>query len=215
MKKNILWSSIMTIALCLSLISGATFAMFTSSDRVNIAVTSGNVNINADLLSDVKLYSAKKTTGDAENKYLKDPIWGNYEYEERTDGFFANGGTAAINSQTGELEISKMTPGDRVDFTVDVDNTSNVAIAYRYKIQANSDNELAKAMIIGGKAYTDLNGNHAHISAWQYLSANADPSSKTISILLPVTAGNECKNKTVNYTITVEAVQANAVNAGN
>ena len=46
MKKSVILSSIMLIALCLSLITGATFALFTSESSVNIAVSSGKVHSN-------------------------------------------------------------------------------------------------------------------------------------------------------------------------
>ena len=49
MKKKILLSSILTIALCLSLIAGSTFALFTSESKVNIAVTSGKVEMLANV----------------------------------------------------------------------------------------------------------------------------------------------------------------------
>ena len=47
MKKKVLLSSIATIALCLCLIAGSTFALFTSQDNVNIAVTAGEVEMVA------------------------------------------------------------------------------------------------------------------------------------------------------------------------
>lgn len=39
----------MTIALCMSLMAGATFALFTSESKVNIAVTSGKVSVVANI----------------------------------------------------------------------------------------------------------------------------------------------------------------------
>ena len=47
MKNRIIVSSILTIALCLSMIAGSTFALFTSEDSVNVAVTSGKVSVTA------------------------------------------------------------------------------------------------------------------------------------------------------------------------
>ena len=47
MKKKVLLTSILSIVMCLSLIAGATFALFTSESKVNIAVTSGNVEVVA------------------------------------------------------------------------------------------------------------------------------------------------------------------------
>ena len=46
MKKSIV-TSILVIALCFSVIAGATFALFTSESKVNVAVTSGNVEVVA------------------------------------------------------------------------------------------------------------------------------------------------------------------------
>ena len=48
-KKNIIISSFATIALCLSLLMGSTFALFTSESKVNIAVTSGKVSVVANI----------------------------------------------------------------------------------------------------------------------------------------------------------------------
>ena len=47
MKNKIILSSILTIALCLSMIAGSTFALFTSESKVNVAVTSGEVKVVA------------------------------------------------------------------------------------------------------------------------------------------------------------------------
>ena len=112
MKKKVLLSSILTIALCLCLIAGSTFALFTSQSKVNVAVTAGKVNVVATINSELKTWSLGQTEADA-----------------RTDGTFVNGGTAVI--QSGELVISRMTPGDVVKFTIDVANNSDVAIQYR------------------------------------------------------------------------------------
>ena len=46
MKKSIV-TSVLVIALCFSVIAGATFALFTSESKVNVAVTSGNVEVVA------------------------------------------------------------------------------------------------------------------------------------------------------------------------
>ena len=47
MKAKIFLSSILTIALCLSLIVGSTFALFETEKTVNIAVTAGKVGVSA------------------------------------------------------------------------------------------------------------------------------------------------------------------------
>ena len=57
MKKKVLLSSLATIALCLSLIAGATFALFTSKSTSSIEVTAGEVKIEAAIDSTLKTWS--------------------------------------------------------------------------------------------------------------------------------------------------------------
>lgn len=221
MKKKVLLSSIITIALCLSLIAGSTFALFTHSQVSNIAVTAGKVNIIATLEDAVTVYSANKlTSGTTDNAYLKDAVWGDYEHVAQSGNTFANGGSVTVS--TSQLTIDKMTPGDRVDCNVNIANSSNVAIAYRYVIKVEEPiNELAKAMVIcvmeGDVVEQELVGEFGtYTSDWVSVPVtNGEPDfeipEKTISILLPIYAGNDCQDKTVNYTITVEAVQGNAI----
>ena len=60
MKNKIIISSILTIAMCVSLIAGSTFALFTSESKVNVAVSSATVNVEA-VASDLQVGS---TLGD-------------------------------------------------------------------------------------------------------------------------------------------------------
>ena len=61
MKKKALASSILVIAICLCLIAGSTFALFTDETKFNIAVTSGDVEIQASAEVSA-IYSAKAIT---------------------------------------------------------------------------------------------------------------------------------------------------------
>ena len=47
MKNKIILSSILTIALCLSMIAGSTFALFTSEGKVDVSVSSATVSVTA------------------------------------------------------------------------------------------------------------------------------------------------------------------------
>ena len=46
-KTNVLLSAIATIVVCVCIIAGSTYAIFTSSDDVNVAATSGTVKVEA------------------------------------------------------------------------------------------------------------------------------------------------------------------------
>ena len=120
MKKRHFLVSIMTLVLCLTMISGATFALFTSESKVNIAVTSGKVSVES-VVENLKLYSMD---------------------ELQTD-FFENGGSAVYKD--GVLTLDKMTPGDKVEFDIKVTNSSNIDI--KYKLRWSVDGKLGDALV--------------------------------------------------------------------
>lgn len=217
MKKKVLLTSVMTIAICLCLIAGSTFALFTDTTEFNIAVTSGDVEIEAYATIN-SVYSAK-SAATADDEFLIDELDHTYTHERQTNGYFLNGGTANLDGNN--LEIVRLTPGDRVDVDINVTNKSNVAMAYRYKL-ASDNTKLATGMVV------TIDGvSHEALALWTsewypVISApNGTPGTipvKTISVELPVYAGNEYqtevtegKTESVEYTIIVEAVQGNAV----
>ena len=224
MKKKALISSILTIALCLSLVAGSTFALFTASTDFNIAVTAGKVDIEASA-SISAVYSAEGV-GDgetAEDRFLIDENDNEYKHVASLDNkTFANGGVAELDGAS--LKIQRLTPGDKVDIQINVANNSNVAISYRYKIAINPnstlDNELATGMVVSVLdkltfAKESYEGFESYTSEWYYVEApDGNPVAiepRTISVELPVYAGNEYQEKSVEYIVTVEAVQGNAV----
>lgn len=218
MKKKTLISSILTIVLCFSLIAGSTFALFTDETNFNIAVTAGNVDVEA-YATIAGVYSAKGVAeGEtAKTGFLIDENNKHYFHDKQADNeTFSNGGTAVLTGvNKKDLTISRLTPGDRVDLKINVTNKSNVAIVYRYIITIKSDNGLADGMVltVDGEAYE---GFESYTSAWYPVVAakggNPDAiAAKDLTVELPVYAGNEFQNKSVDYTVSVEAVQANAV----
>lgn len=114
MKKcRVLISSVLTIALCLSLVSGATFALFTDKSETNVAVTSGKVNVVA-TASTPTITSLNGTTL-AETSAV------------------VNGNTVSLNN---------IVPGDTVSFDINIKNNSNVSVKYRTIIGVLEDNGL-------------------------------------------------------------------------
>ena len=230
MKKRVLLSSILTIALCLCLIAGSTFALFTDTTDFDISVTAGDVEILA-TASVNSVYSAEPTTdATLSDEFLRDEHDWYYTHIARQDNkTFLNGGTAEVVN--GVVVIKRITPGDRVDVDINVANTSDVAISYRYKI-VSDNTHLATGMVVttfnmdGTKTATEA------LAIWtsDWYSAEAPAGTpeaiptRTISIELPVYAGNEYQTEkvtkddgtielneqSVEYTIIVEAVQGNA-----
>ena len=245
-KRNALVSSIMVIVLCLSVIAGSTFALFTDAHDFNIAVTSGDIEIfaSAEIMG---VYSAKKPVTveesalvDMDDKFLIDEYDNYYFHEEQSDSYvknsdgvitygkFYNDGDVQFNDE-GKLTFNRITPGDRVDVMIHIDNKSDVAFVYRYKLISNNTN-LATGMVvtIDDTPYESLavwtsdwkEAIHAPNGVGDSTNPEID---KLISIELPVYAGNEYQSEdidhgerlageqSVEYTLIVEAVQSNAI----
>lgn len=199
MKKKALLSSILTIALCFSLIGGSTYALFTNESEVNMAAASATVSIEA------------KITG----LMLKDLNEAQYVRS------VANGETANFESGTtpdtrtvtftdgNKLTLSNIVPGDSIKFNVEVDNDSNVAIKYRVVISA--EGELFSGLKVTADGETFLGKSY---TAWTVLEAGVDGATVPFEITLPDSGNNEHDNKyqgkTCDMVVRVEAVQGNA-----
>ena len=125
MKRTIV-SSILVIALCFSVIAGATFALFTSESKVNVAVTSGNVEI----VATVENLTLGSTVG---NNLVETTV------------------SAADNTVT----LSKIVPGDYVTFALRITNNSDVSVKCRTVVAKTADDGLWEglAVTIDGVAY--------------------------------------------------------------
>ena len=189
MKKKLIFGSALGIIMCSSLIAGATMALFTSESKVNIAVTSGKVDVTA-TATEVTTYSRGVQT---------------------QDGTFENGGTAKIEG--GELILDKVTPGDKAVVALKITNNSNVAQQQRISLTGSLDANLMDQLIIG-VSETDSNFTYYsdYTTAWTKVEAVTEPVTTTmyVSIELPEYVKNDWQDKSCEITISVEAVQGNA-----
>ena len=190
-KSKTFLGAITSIALCVSLIAGATFAIFTSESKVNIAVTSGKVNVTA-TVNKLRLYSL-------ENIDLA-TLTGT-EKERTAEGKFLNEGTATLSGNT--LSLNKLTPGDKVTFDIDIANNSDVTVKYRTLLSVR-DSGLFEALevSIGGRPAGSA-------SDWTVKNAGEGIASEQCSIELPVSATDEYQGKSCQIDFIVEAVQGN------
>lgn len=196
MKRNVIVSAFLAIALCMSVIAGATFALFTSSAKVNLSITSATVKVSADV-ENLKLYSTTEVNP-ATNKGKKQDLTGNT---------FLLGGTA--NFTDGVLTLDRLAPGDGVTFDIKLTNRSNIDVKYRVVIGEATGGDLADALDItvnGDKYEGAIN------TEWNEVAANADIPSVPVKVELPVAADNDYAEKTVSLDITVEVVQASIKN---
>ena len=205
-KKSRLAFPLLALVVCLVLVTGSTFSLFTSQTGVNIAVTSGTVKMTAIIDNNSLVLSSKGVDQDAL--------------------VFENGGTASLTTKDGYpyLELVNITPGDSVEFEIDLKNESNVDLQYRVTWFVASTNptvvgeetfDLYDVLVAEADGVAISNGT-SQWTLWQP-SSEADKMEKTIKVSITFPMGaldqlEEYKNymgQTVDIGFTVEAVQAN------
>ena len=220
MKKKVLISSLATIALCLCLVAGSTFALFTETTTVNIAVTAGDLDVTAAIVEDsLKGHS----------------LGGTFPTDGDTTAEFANGGTASFTNNV--LGISKMTPGDAVQFNVTVTNSGDVAAMYTvehsFVLPTNEETdpdsdaykERAAAVAAATKLSTLLEitvtANNNEFTGTTTYAALGDPGATTtftVTVVFPngdADVDNLCQGaEDLGIVFTVTAVQENGVENG-
>lgn len=193
MKKTtkIMATSLLAIALCVSLIAGSTFALFTSEADVNIAITSGKVKLTASVdESSLTLYSLENGEVDG--------------YTATGAGSsFKTGGTVTID-ESGNLSLAKIVPGDRAEFDINIVNESSVAIKYRAKIRCESGYKLYGML---EKKIDDV--EFLNWGDWTYVEAGDSIDSVHVSIGLPADAKNDAQTLETKIVFSVSAIQGN------
>ena len=182
-RKSTLISAVLAIAMCVSLLAGSTFALFTSESNVNLAVTSGNVEVVA------SIENIEKSYVDENGETVSGKLFGG-------DATFAD----------GTLSLDNIVPKDTVKFHVKIANNSSVAIKYRTVVTVVEDNGLASSLSIDLAGYQMIGTKAA--SAYAKLDAGKQPEVLPVTITLPeseTTQGKSCK-----LSVSVEAVQGNA-----
>lgn len=179
-KRSIVVSAILVIALCVSLVAGATFALFTSESSVNITVSSGKIDVIASIDADS---IAVGTT-------LASPS-----------------GAEAVLDANGDIALNGIVEGDYVTFNIKVTNNSTVAVKYRTIISCTADEGLFTGLVISidGAEYTST-----IVTGYSELAVGSGTITVPVKIALPEGAGNAYQGKTCTITYRVEAVQGNA-----
>ncbi len=186
MKKKVLLTSVLTIALCLSLIAGSTFALFTSESGVNIAVTAGEVKVIA------KVGKLQLSSMDV----------------DMSGTTFANGGTAEYDEAKNKLTLDKVTPGDKVEFPIEITNYSNVAIKYRLSWYIEGE---LKNVLVAKADDTVIKNGASDWTPWAPVANTEEGETKTVkvSVELPAEVNNVYQEKEADIYFKVEAVQGN------
>ena len=207
--------SIATIAMSASLAAGGTYALFTDKADVNVAISSGKVDVKAYIDdASVKTYSAVWNT-DA------------YDIVENAGLTFATDvdGTPSVvlASEGNSLSVSQMVAGDKVTFNLIVENLSDVKIQYQTVIKALNDTGLFADLdvSIGGEAFTP--SQTEVYSTWTPLAPGSEAIVIPVEIAMPIgdTVLDEnywnnlvqdqyAQSKSCEISYSVRAVQGNA-----
>jgi predicted ribosomally synthesized peptide with SipW-like signal peptide len=189
MKKKVLLSSVLTIVLCLSLIAGSTFALFTSEKSVNVSVTAGKVEVLASVSEPLRFGSS---LGDMVPEF-----------------------SATKVADRNEITITNLVPGDFVEFDIVVTNNSNVTVDFKPTISVTEDNGLWSGLVVtfttidGEIDYTLENGSWT-ADEYLELAPGTHPKTVTVRIELPESKGNDYQEKTCTFAYKVYVVQGNA-----
>ena len=182
MKKVSLITSVTLMLLCLILITGSTFSLFTSKAGNDIAVNSAVVGVEAEITE-----LALSSLGEAQN-----------------GDTFANGGSAKYENKV--LAVKDMTPGDKIDFNVIITNGSNVDIRYRVVWSIEGELSDVLATTVDGEAFE--NGT----SEWTLWTADSGKEKTIkVSVELPIEVDDEYQDKSADIHFVVEAIQGNGV----
>ena len=183
--KKIILSAALSIVMCLSLIAGATFALFTSETAINVAVTAGNV----ELVATVENISYTSTLNELvpESKA---------EFTPASDA-----------NPENIISLEYVVPGDVVTFDIRVQNLSDVTVSYRTAIKMVSDTGLWDGLVV---TIDNVTYDGTDITAdWATLAPNSQDIIVSVSITLPEAAGNEFMKTSCKLAYTVEAIQGN------
>ena len=178
-----IFSSLVAIVVCVILITGSTFSLFTGGTNADISISAGQIKVEANI-ENLKLSSlGVAQTGDK----------------------FANGGIAKLEGN--QLDLSNVTPGDRAEFDIIVKNTSSVSISYAitWAIAGN----LADYLTVTVDNAPFANGT----TDWNdWLLENKTTDVKhTVAIELPKNINNDAMGLSATIDFDLAAVQYNAV----
>ncbi len=197
MKKKTLAGSIATIALCASLVTGSTFALFTSDSKTDITVSSGTVKVTS-TVENLAMYSHEGIDMTTFEGTKVDRT------EART---FLTGGTAGYDEKEGVLTLDKIVPGDGVTFQINVNNESNVAIKYRAVFKTEEDDGLFEALEV---SFAGVTFNGKQYFDWMDMSPDTKNLALDCAIEFPAEAIDDYQTKSCKISVLIEAVQGNA-----
>lgn len=206
-KAGILASAIATTAICGSLVAGATFALFTDSDKVDITVSSGKVAVAAQV-QNITVTNAKSITSNGDT-YTAD---------------YTGAEAKALETNGKSVAVANIIPADKVEFDIVLQNEGSVTANYQFAINCVGGYELMRAfdVKIENKDTSAVVFDEAtakagetkevkdYTSAWVKDFKKDTTATYHVTLSLPASTGNEAADVTAKIEATVYAVQFNA-----
>ena len=189
--------AVLTIVCCVSLIIGATLAIFSSRQDNNISFTSGELKVETDItIADAWSYATDGGNGGT-----------SVSADGTTVDFGSGTGTMTLDQETGSMTFEGVAPGDGVSLDLAIQNSGDINAMYIVKLTGTIPAELSFRM--GRTSETELTEKDGEIvvQSWSALAAGNTASVVGLVIELPHEAEEAVE---ANFILTIEAVQANA-----
>lgn len=206
-KRNIAISCL-SIAMCASIIVGATYSVYTSKDEVKATISSGGVNVQAEVTGVAAYYTD-------ETDYAAGTVSGSKA--EGWSGTFAPANAGSYGSFTynaGGLTLTNFAPGDKIELTMDIVNYSTISMKYQMQVLATSgwvNSGLATQLDVSIDNEQIAFGSHGtYSSEWSdRIDPKAEPETlKTVNLVISLPMGIDAEGS-CELSISVNAVQGN------
>ena len=200
-KKRILIVSFAVIILCLCLIVGVSYSLFTDSEKVTSHLKSGDLDVT---LERVGLeYTVLNDAGYLEVKENKDVV----DFTGKTD-----------KNIFGLEEEKLMAPGAYYEATLKLNNKGTVAFNYTIEIVlVGTSNEFAKQLKVyvdgdtEGKTLSDLTENNKYVVNGTTTVEAGKAKEFTVKVVFDISAGNITQDKTVAFDLVISATQSTVI----
>lgn len=192
--------AVLTIVCCVSLIIGATLAIFSSRQDNNISFTSGELKVETDItIADAWSYATDGGNGGT-----------SVSADGTTVDFGSGTGTMTLDQETGSMTFEGVAPGDGVSLDLAIQNSGDINAMYIVKLTGTIPAELSFRM--GRTSETELTEKNGEIivQSWSALAAGNTASVVGLVIEFPYSPDQQAAIATANFALTIEAVQANA-----
>lgn len=196
MKKNndlkVIAVSLFTLFACVLVGVGSTYAYFAEENKNSIVIEAADVDLKAEV-NIKQLYSPTSLNSDGSVNVATNVA-------DNTNHTFKNGGTVELKTG-GDIEISKISPGDYVTFEVKLTNNSTIDINYKVTLEETNNDNYIDSSLKEGDSDVTLNS----YSLWEY-----NPSNKTKTLTLKLGLDGKIEDQdisNISLKLSIDAIQ--------